>query len=165
MRKKTVTRLRKEINKKYYYALRKCEMDKEALLWLYEYSILQDDYCLARYRQFARKANWYGRKEPICDTFIHKVDKESTELEKVQEIARKWPKTTIEVNDGEKVYRHYAICPADDKPEEEIRLTLAGIMAGRLKHYFKPRKRTFNGQEVWAYDLKIQWNDRDEIKK
>lgn len=165
MRPKSVARLKRRINREYYFAFRENEMEKEALQWLYEYSIMNDTYCLDRYKQFVRKAEWYAKKDAISETFIHKVDKESAKEEKVAETARKCPKTEDTKEFSGKIYRHYAFVPVEQTPEEFLRDTLAKILATRIKRYFKPQKRMVDGKECWAYDFKIVWNDRTEITK
>ena len=165
MRPKSVARLKRRINREYYYAFRENLMEKEALQWLYEYSIMQDTYCLDRYRQFTRKAKWYSKKDAVCGTFIRKADKESTDKEKVAEIARKCPKTEDTKEFAGKIYRHYAFVPVDQTTDDLLRDTLAKILVARIKRYFKPQKRIVDGKECWAYDFKIVWNDREEITK
>lgn len=165
MTKSDIKRQRSRIAEEGYAKRRMVEMEKESLRWLSDYAFLGDQESLNMYKLFTRKASWYARKADFPDTFIHKVDKESTQGEKVSETARKRAKTRCEEIPGTKTFRHYAFVPVEGTPDDEVRDMLSKILAGRIRRYFRPQKRLIGEKEYWAYDFRIAWNEREEITK
>lgn len=165
MKPKSCKRLRSQIAEEGYAKRRMVEMEEESLRWLSDYAFLGDQDSLKMYRLFTRKASWYAGKADLPSDFIHKVDKDSTEEEKVSETARKRAKTRCEEIPGTKTFRHYAFVPVEGTPEDEIRDMLSKILASRIRRYFRPQKRLIGEKEYWAYDFRIAWNEREEITK
>lgn len=165
MTPKKFRRLRSQIAEEGYAKRRMVEMEEESLRWLSDYAFIGDPDSLKMYGLFTRKASWYAKKADLLSTFIHKVDKESTEEEKVSETARKRAKTRCEEIPGTKTFRHYAFVPVEGTPDDEVRDMLSKILAGRIRRYFRPQKRIIGEKEYWAYDFRIAWNEREEITK